>query len=772
MGRDRLPEARTRDPLSVQLLLLLFSVTLALSATLLFSVQPLVAKSLLPFLGGTPAIWNTCMLFFQAVLLAGYAYAHVADKVLGRLTWLVHGGLLLLSGGLLPLSVVPSSGATDPWDSGPAVWLLTRLTMSIGLPVLVLSATTPLLQKWFSGTQHRSAKDPYFLYAASNAGSLSGLLAYPLLLEATLPLREQAWLWSALYVLVALLLILCMGFRATSWRKTPEPRAAGGGATVVSAVARVSWNQRGFWMFAAFVPSSLMLGATQYLTTDIGSVPLLWIGSLGLYLISFILAFGRSRLVPRRWLVRWLPLGVVALALQMCTGSTDPPGLIVVMHLAFLFGAALLCHGRLADSRPEPEQLTDFYLCVALGGVCGGMLNALVAPMVFTSIAEYPLAMVLVCLLRNHEVSPGVAPRRKQPHRMREHAEPRNRLGAWLWAGAAAGVGLLTLVMGKVVTVAGVQSPQMQAALVFALPIVFCYLLAQRPVWFALAAGGVFLGSTTFPGPHGRTIHGERDFFGVLRVTLDPAGDSYRLVHGHTLHGRQFLDPKRSLEPIAYYHRAGPAGDIFRVVGAQGHANRVGVVGLGAGVLMAYARPDERWTCYEIDPAAVRIASNPRYFTYLSRSAAGPPEILLGDARLRLRTARDGSYDLIVLDAFSSDAIPVHLLTREAVELYLAKLAPGGLLACHISSRYYRLEPVLGALAEALGLAGWSRRDVHITQADRLDGRAGSHWVVLGRNRAAMMAFEQDRRWQPIETRPDLKAWTDDFSSPLQALGW
>lgn len=751
---------------------LLFGGTLALSAALLFSVQPLVAKAWLPYLGGTPAVWNTCLLFFQAVLLVGYASAHAAAKLRGRLILAVHGGLILLSGWFLPPAAAAAADGFGPWDRSPALWLLLHLAVSLGLPVFVLSSTAPMLQHWFAGLRHPSARDPYFLYAASNAGSLCGLLAYPLLAEAALPLPQQAWVWTSGYVVLAVLLICCGGCWASCRREAPVGNAVSAAAVAVGAVSRVSWSRRGFWLAAAFVPSSLMLGVTQYLTTDIGAVPLLWIVPLGLYLVSFILVFARTRRVPRRGLARWLPVGVVALVLQMCTGSTDPPVLIVIMHLGFFFSAALLCHGRLADSRPGPQHLTEFYLCVALGGVIGGVFNALITPLIFNAVVEYPLAIVLACLFRTSEAAPATPPGATFPGKPRPPAQPNRRLAGWLGAGAAAGVGLLTLALGKLVTLTGWESPQLQAALAFALPIVLCWLLAAWPVWFALAAGGIFLGSATFPGPHGRTLYAERNFFGVSRVTVDRTGDSHRLVHGHTLHGRQFLDRKRAMEPAAYYHRAGPAGDIFRVAEAQRRDARVAVVGLGAGVLMAYARPDQRWTFYEIDPAVVRIASDPRYFSYLSRSATGPPRLELGDARLRLEAAANGSYDLIVLDAFSSDAIPVHLLTREAVELYLAKLAPGGILAFHISSRYYRLEPELGALARALGLAGLSRRDVEISDDDRRDGRAGSHWVVLGRGAFDVRALERDGRWLPIQARPGQRGWTDDFSSPLRALGW
>lgn len=751
---------------------LLFGLTLALSAALLFSVQPLISKALLPYLGGSPAVWNTCMLFFQAVLLAGYAYAHWVVKLPGRVLLAIHGVLVLLAGCFLPLALAPSPTGLRPWETSPVLWLLSRLTLTIGLPFFMLSATAPLLQRWFSGTRHPSANDPYFLYAASNGGSLFGLLAYPLLMESALRLKEQAWVWTSAWLLLAFLLMLCAACWVSYRRNPAEPGTAGIKPAPDASAPALRWKRRGWWMFAAFVPSSWMLGVTQYLTTDIGSIPLLWILPLALYLVSFMVVFARTRMIPLKWIERWLPIGVVALALQMCTGSTDPPGLIALMHLAVFFGAAIVCHSRLAETRPHPEHLTDFYFCVALGGVFGGILNALLAPLLFNSVAEYPVAIVLACLLRGSHVPPAEGRGGKVFGTSQPNPQAKSPWRPGLGALAVLGIGLLTFAMGRFVAAADLKSPQIQAALVFAVPMLLCCVLAGWRWMFALALGAVFLGSVSFPGPHGRTILRERNFFGVSRVTLDSEGPSHRLVHGHTLHGRQFLDPERASQPIAYYHRAGPAGDIFKVAEAQSPAARVAIAGLGVGTLMAYSRPGQHWTFYEIDPAVVRIARDPRYFSYLQRGASASLQVIPGDARLRLQAAPEAAYDLIVLDAFSSDAIPVHLLTREALQLYLSKLAPAGMLAFHISSRYYQLEPVLAALAEAEGLVAFSCRDIYITEDDRRIGRAGSHWAVLGRADSSAALLRQNPRWLPVQTRPGIQAWVDDFSSPLRALSW
>jgi len=712
------------------------------------------------------------MLFFQGVLIAGYAYADWSARWRNtRASGALHLCLVVLAATVLPLQLLPGT-LPQPGQSGPVSWLLLQLGVLIGLPFFALSGTAPLLQKWFSRTSHARAGDPYFLYAASNAGSLLGLFAYLAFLEPNIGLYRQGRMWSWGYWILAGLILVSL---VTSQRLRRTSANAEATPASVPDTTRVGWGRRGFWIFAAFVPSSLMLGVTLHLSTDIGAFPFLWVVPLGLYLLSHVLVFAKRQILPLRWIRRVFPVCIVAVALVLCTGHADPPALVGAVHLLVFFGAAMICHGRLAESRPPVAQLTGFYFCMALGGVLGGAFNALLAPVLFNTIVEYPLALVLACtlLLPRNTGAPAKGDRRatrKSRRSRRELVPARQGAAPWLRLSAVAGIGLFTFIMGKFVTEAGVQSLQLQAALVLALPLISCWALAERPVWFAMAVAALFLGSISYPSSLGRKIHTERSFFGVSRVTVDSVGGMRQLAHGNTIHGSQYIDPERAAEPIAYYHRAGPAGDIFRWLNAQAVNARVAVVGLGAGSLLAYSKQGQTWTVFEIDPVVARIAADPRYFTYLGTHAADSLEVVLGDGRLGMQETPAQGFDLIVLDAFNSDAIPIHLLTREAVELYLSKLAPGGMLTFHISSRYFRLEPILGAVAESLEMRSFARADLELIAADLASGREQSHWVVMARPGTRLEPLLETGKWRPLVRRSDLRVWTDDFSSPLKVL--
>ena len=736
----------------------LFGVTLFLSAALLFCVQPLVAKLMLPLLGGAPSVWNTCMVFFQAALLAGYGYAHVGATRLGvrRQAWL-HLALVIASILCLPFGLSDRSVALLSSSTHPALALLGALVMMVGWPFFVLSATGPMLQRWFSETAHADAKDPYFLYAASNAGSLLALLAYPLLFEPTLRLLEQTWLWAGGFVLLALLLCACTLALGRQPPPHPEaalpPQRAQAAADGGERAGPPGWGQSVRWIALAFVPSSLMLGVSTFLSTDVAAVPLLWVVPLALYLTTFVLAFARRQVFPPALVGRATPMGALVLAFLLLSKATEPLTVLILLHLVIFFIAALYCHGRLAAERPAARHLTGFYLCMAVGGVLGGVFNALLAPVIFSSVAEYPLGVILLCLLR---IEPSSA---------------REPFQAWRKdLAVAAGLGAGTAALAWGVASATAVPAQAKTALVFGLPLVVGFVLGQRPLRFALAIAAVMAGGRAFPDQHGRTIHVERDFFGVSRVTLDPSGGFRRLVHGNTVHGRQALDPARECEPLAYYHWSGPAGRIFKQFEAAPASPRVAVVGLGAGALLCYAKPGQQWTVYEIDPAVVSIASDTNYFSYLTRCAPLRPEVVLGDARLRLREAPPQAYGLIVLDAFSSDAIPMHLLTREAMALYLAKLAPGGFLAFHISNRCLDLGPVLADLAADLHLACLGREEDEVGQADLDLGKEASYWVVVARRAIDLERIQQDSRWLRLRPRPNPRVWTDDFSNLVSAL--
>jgi spermidine synthase len=738
----------------------LFACTLFLSALLLFLVQPMIAKMLLPLFGGTPAVWNTCMVFFQAMLLAGYAYAHfVTTRLKTKPQILLHLGVLLAGGLGLPLSIPESFANSQAIQEGPSLWLLRCLTLAAGLPFFVAATTGPLVQKWFSRTGHRSSADPYFLYAASNLGSLIALLAYPLLFEPFLRLNQQSLVWAIGFGIFAILTLICA---LTQWRVNPSTlfEIATPQQNAGIAVTSPNIRRRIRWIVLAFVPSSLMLGVTTYLTTDIASIPLLWILPLSLYLLTFVLAFARRTIFPLRWLERALPLATIALIYLLVTEATDPIWMLIPIHLAVFFIASLGCHTRLALERPSATYLTEFYLWISVGGVLGGFFNALIAPAVFTRVTEYPLTIMLACVLnpRLHSI---------------EH--PAKPFAGWRQIGYdlafPIGIAVLTIFAALITSFWELPSP-LRLLVVFGIPLILSYAAVDRPGRFVLALAAVMLSGSLYSSAHGRTVHADRNFFGVLRVTRDAQGRFRRLVHGNTVHGRQFIDAARQGEPLSYYHRTGPLGQIFQAFNARPAATNVAVIGLGAGSMAAYATPRQRWSYYEINPAVIRIASDTNFFSFLAKSSAASMEMIAGDARLRLREAPTGHYDLIVLDAFSSDSIPVHLITREALDLYLAKLANGGLLAFHISNRCLELEPIVGDLAANAGLTCVAFDDMNVSAEDVANGKDQSHWVMMARAKEDLGKLVRDSRWLPVKSRPIPEVWSDDFSNILSVLKW
>jgi hypothetical protein len=751
---------------------LLFAATLFLGAALLFWVEPLVAKSLLPALGGTPAVWNTCMLFFQAALLAGYAYALALTRRLKvSAQAAAHLALLLAAAAAtLPLRVGEAASAGAPPQGEPVWWLLATLLRTLGLPFFALSATAPLLQKWFSRTRHPSARDPYFLYAASNAGSLAALVCFPALLEPRLPLAGQGRLWAALYAALAVLVAACalVARRAGADGAHEDADDAEGDE---AAGARVNARRRLRWAFLAFVPSSLVLGVTTYVTTDVASVPLLWVVPLALYLLTFVLAFARKARLPGGFFVeRLLPGAAIVLTLVYLSGATEPAWFLIVVHLLFLFVAAYACHYLLAEDRPRTRHLAEFYLTVAAGGAAGALFNALVAPMLFDTVVEYPLAVVLACLAR---LSVGAAKKDEADAGVEgvdEDAEARRaRRARLLDVAMPVAVALVVAVLSALVMRVEMRSVE-RLAVAVGLPLMLVnHLFTRRPLRFALALAAVMLGSLFFREAGTRVLRTERNFYGVLKVVRDPSNLTLRLHHGSTIHGRQFEDASLRCEPLSYYHRQGPLGSLFKAFDARADAApRVAAVGLGAGSVVAYSRPGEEWTFYEINPAVVRLARDEGYFTYLTSCARAPYSIVLGDARLRLRDATDAGYQLIILDAFSSDAVPAHLLTREALGLYLQKLAPGGWLAFHVSNRSLDLHRVVAGLARDAALSALVYDD---NTYDRESAREPSHWIALARTDADLSALSADAHWQPLAPpRPTL--WRDDFSDVVSVFKW
>jgi hypothetical protein len=728
---------------------LLFGITIFVSSALLFSIQPLIAKMLLPLLGGTPAVWNTCMLFFQAVLLAGYAYALLVSRWPLRRQLIAQLVLLCLAFVSLPIGLSVRWINSVPASGDPSLWLLACLAATVGLPFFIISSNSPLLQKWFSRTASESARDPYFLYAASNAGSLLSLLAYPVLIEPVLTLRAQSRLWTIVYALMVLLISVHAFLLYRS--KTSETTATE--VVVNDDEPKLTWNRRLRWLLLAFAPSSLMLGVTNYITTDIASVPLLWIIPLALYLLTMVFAFARRKFVSSRLTDLIVPgATVVLLMLYLADSAGRGSRVLIIFHLAYFFFAALMCHSQLAGDRPGPTHLAQFYVWLSLGGVLGGVFNALVAPMVFNSVVEYPLAIVLACLLLPKVLE-------QQPDGLRQR-----RLDF------ALPVLIFAMTMGLGWLADHVAPVQMSGSVfVVVLPLFVSYPLRKRPVRFALSIGGVILAAGLVTGVGQHTLHAERNFFGVIRVVNDPNRGVHSFLHGSTVHGRENVAPERRCEPLSYYHQDGPLGRIFAEVERSRPQANVGIIGLGIGGTTAYARADQHWTFYEINPAVVSVARTSQYFSYLNDCAKAQVKIVLGDARLQLHSAPDRGYDVLVLDAFSSDAIPVHLMTQQALDLYLSKVAPGGLIVFHISNRNLDLTQVVADLAHSRELSALSMRDMTEPQ---VNGRDPSHWVVLARNAADYGALANDSFARPLQSSGERNLWTDDFSNIISVFKW
>ncbi len=605
----------------------------------------MIAKMLLPTLGGTPAVWTTCMVFFQVMLLAGYAYAHAAMTWLGvRRQAMWHLLLVFVPILVLPPLVVPDAVGTPDPSRDPRGWLLGMLLMRAGLPFFVVSTSAPLFQRWFAETSHRDARDPYHLYAASNLGSLSALLAYPLVVEPFLCLSDQAYAWSIGYGLLVILTLTCGLFLILRSRPSSETCRR---EEPVPDGPRPLLRDWLAWIVLSFLPSSLLLGVTTYLTTDIAAVPLLWVIPLALYLLSFILTFSRQPILSHGRMLRVFPFSVILILPALGAGLVQ--AFWMPFHLLAFFLASMVCHGELARRRPPARFLTEFYLAIAFGGVAGGFFNALVAPIVFDRVAEYPLSLTLACLVLPFAGGESVK---------RSWSRSEVVIPAIVFL-------LMTLLVtdfgGLAESVVGVFSVMIASGLgVLALGT-----YRSRPFRFALTVGAVLLASGFSTGVDGTLLLRERNFFGAVRVTHVEPENMNRFFHGSTLHGQQDLDPARRRVPLTFFHRSGPIGQIFKVAGVRRSKRRVAVAGLGIGTLAAYARPDERWTFFELDPAVVRIARDPRLFTYLHDSRADRLDVVIGDARLRLRELPEHGQELIILDAFSSDAVPVHLLTRE-----------------------------------------------------------------------------------------------------------
>ncbi|MBS0360601.1 MAG: fused MFS/spermidine synthase [Proteobacteria bacterium] len=737
----------------------LFAATVFASAGLVFLVEPMVAKLVLPRLGGSPSVWNTSLAFFQAALLVGYGYAHALQRLNSlKAQAVVHGLVLLAAAAVLPLRVNELLG--PPSSDHPTAWLLGVLTVSIGAPFAALSATAPLARAWHARVfGDEPGKEPYVLYAASNLGSLLALLAYPLVVEPGLTLTVQRLSWSGGYL--GFILLIC-ALAAVVIRAAARPNE-GAEARLAEHAAAVDWRTRLTWVGLAAIPSSLMLGVTTYITTDIASAPFLWVLPLALYLLTFVVAFQAKPAIAEDSTLR-LQAAFVAGCLALMPFSAASFVVQLPVHLAAFFFTGLMCHQALVARRPPPGQLTEFYFWMSLGGVIGGGFNAFAAPVIFDNVWEYPLVLIGATLVRPWRIE-GLRP--------------------WHWAVLALGVA------------AGLASPMLNtfvAPHVYAKPAFFG--LTQVGLFKATAYAALFLAAICafllrgrallacavlvmlYAGAEAaadRTQHARtwRSFFGVVKQseTQVPAlgGPTRMLSHGTTLHGAEALTPPWRCNPLVYYANSTPIGQVFLAEQRAKPALRIGAVGLGTGTVSAYVRASDRLTFFEIDPLVIRLSSDPRHFAYTTECARGAIDYVLGDARLTLANQPADAFDLLLIDAFSSDSVPTHLLTVQAVRGYLTHLKPDGVMILHLSNRNLDLNGPAQAVARAAGGSALIQHFRPKPGQDLAGWTTGEDAVIVGRTPQALAQFATDPRWQPADPK-GVRPWTDDYVNLIGAL--
>ncbi|QDL54157.1 fused MFS/spermidine synthase [Rhodoferax aquaticus] len=668
-----------------------YGLTIFLSAFLLFQVQPLIGKMILPWFGGSAAVWTTCMLFFQLVLLLGYFYSHwVVRKLTPYRQSLVHGGLLLLSVLLIPIA--PSVDWKPTGAENPTLRILGLLTVSIGLPYFVLSTTGPLLQAWFA--RERAGLVPYRLFALSNFGSMLALLAYPLAVEPVFPTQWQSYLWSGLFACF----VLACGLLA--WRGRSGQVIAAPSPELHGVAPR--WSNKVLWAALAACPSILMVADTSYLTTNIAPIPMIWVAPLALYLLSFIVSFDTQGWYQRKVFLPLLVLGLWVLAYLPTLGISELPIAVSMgVNLAAFFVACMVCHGELARLQPHPSYLTGYYLMLSVGGVLGGFFVGVIAPYCFNSNYELSVGIVLTGVVAALAVIPSIP-----------SLHARWRQLAWACS--------IAMLLG------------------------IAYLRVQD---------------------HQEETDGaevtRRNFYGTLQVFHNAERQSRSMFHGQITHGRQFTSPDKLDVPTTYYSPDGGVGKALQIKAAQGPL-RVGVIGLGVGTLASYGRTGDYMRLYEIDPLVIEIAQ--KNFSYLARTQA-KTDIVLGDARLQLELEPSQQFDVLVVDAFSGDSVPIHLLTQEAFAQYMRHLKPNGVLAVHITNRFLDLRPVVQTAAQQFGKA------VRLVDAQGIPEKLvlRSRWALISSD----MGFFQSSALahaSAYEAPPGFKLWKDDYSSIFSVL--
>ncbi len=724
----------------------LYAATLFLSALLIFAIQPMFTKMVLPKLGGSPSVWSVAMVVFQVALFVGYVYAHLLARIL-KPAWaaLLHLAFLALVTLTLPFGIAKGFGIAP--EHGITFWLIGLFFASIGLPFVALAASAPLLQSWFTSTGHRQAANPYVLYASSNLGSFAALLAYPILIEPLFPLQSQIAMWStgfyALVVLIAGSAIFAVRPRSTSARPDIDPAAE-----------RSSVLQYVSWMTLAAIPSALVIAVTAFISTDVAAAPFLWVLPLALYLLTFVAVFRERPWIDHATVLRLVPFGVAPLAFSAFGGDRRLWLPIITVNLFIFMALALACHGEAYRTRPHHGRLTEFYLSISFGGAIGGLFAGLIAPNVFNSTYEYPLLLALALLLL-----------------------PTMFAGGWR---RFIGEGSIGLTAGTILAILGViydlrallgnDTPRPLFAALLVIPTILMAVFSRRLVpFFGLFVAALLV--TRLWVPAEGQILSVRSFFGVHSVAESEDHRYHLLYHGTTIHGAMRIrddagNPTTSRpEPLTYFFFGSPISDGIEAARAArgGKLTEVAILGLGAGSLACHRSDGESWTFFEIDPEVVRIARDPKLFRFLS-SCAPDAKIVVGDARLTL-AASPATYDLIVLDVFSSDAIPAHLLTREAFAGYLSHLSMNGLIVVNASNRHMDLVSVLGAVGEKEGLVSYVKYDRR-----PLDGyRNNSIVVALARKIADFGDLPARGGWKPV-INAAAAPWTDDYANLVGAI--
>ncbi|MCB1455130.1 MAG: fused MFS/spermidine synthase [Nitratireductor sp.] len=729
-----------------------FVATIFLSAFLLFSVQPFFAKMVLPRLGGSPGVWSVAMVFFQTVLLLGYGYAHLLTKYLKpRNAVLFHA--CILAAALLFQPIAIPAGWEVPPQSGQSIWLLGLFAVAVGLPFFAVSANGPLLQAWFSRTGHDHAADPYFLYGSSNIGSFASLILYIIAFEPLQTIGDQSRSWTVGYLMLAGLVMVCgaiMLARAPSPAMLPSERSDGSRDE-----APASRKDRFQWVALAAIPSGLLVAVTAHVSVDIAAAPFLWVIPLALFLLTFVLAFARRQIVAARTIASILPWLSALGFITFVVDAGIPVWMTLGLHLALFFCVALLAHMVLVSKRPPANDLTGFYLWMSFGGVIGGALTALASPLAFNSVAEYPLLIVGALL-----IWPLLGPDTVRGRNFHEIAS----------------LGLVAAFISVVVNIPAIRTLVMPAEPGFYTVAIAAFALASAVaifrstglhIFFAVMSVGLYFALQSASG----SLFAERSFFGVVKAYPSDQGRFVVMAHGTTEHGAMRTSDRNGKPvPITYYHESGTIADTLFAAQEKidGREAEMGLVGLGTGSMLCHRKPAEKWTAYEIDSSVVSVASNSSLFGFISECGTDTP-IVLGDARITLADEPVGKFDYLLLDAFSSDSIPVHLLTAEALELYRSRLKQDGMLAIHISNRYMELRSVLASLARNAGMVG---RAAIFLPPEHL--REGEHVnpaevVVLANRESDLGRIARDSRWQMLEDE-GTTAWTDDYSNILAAI--